>query len=98
MEALGITVGDIIVVGILGIAALMGTALGLVKAVLFVASWAGAAAISYFTYQDVTPYFLEHIQTQRIAEISAAAAVFIVALIVLFFVFSRVWKRVKESE
>ncbi len=98
MEALGITVGDITVVGILGIAALMGMALGLVKAVLFVASWAGAAAISYFTYQDVTPYFLEHIQTQRIAEISAAAAVFIVALIVLFFVFSRVWKRVKESE
>ena len=38
MEALGITVGDITVVGILGIAALMGTALGLVKAVLFVAS------------------------------------------------------------
>ncbi|MED5358482.1 MAG: hypothetical protein VYD85_08720, partial [Pseudomonadota bacterium] len=59
MEALGITVGDIIVVGILGIAALIGISLGLVKALLFVASLAGAAANYYFTYQDVTPYLLE---------------------------------------
>ena len=62
MEALGITVGDITVVGILGIAALMGTALGLVKAVLFVASWAGARVpISLIR----ACLFLEHINTKN---------------------------------
>ena len=98
MEALGITVGDITVVGILGIAALMGMAVDSSKP--FSSSRVGPAPrrfpISLIrTSRPVSP---EYIQTQRIAEISAAAAVFIVALIVLFFVFSRVWKRVKESE
>ena len=98
METLGLTVGDISIIIIIGVATFLGMALGLIKAILFVGSWIGAAAIAYFIYQDATPYFLEYIETQRIAEISAAATVFVIALIVLFFFFSRIWKRVKESE
>ena len=98
METLGLTVGDISVITIIGIATFLGMALGLIKAILFVGSWIGAAAIAYSIYQDATPYFLKYIETQRIAEISATTTVFVIALIVLFFFFSRIWKRVKESE
>ena len=98
METLGLTIGDVSVITIIGIATFLGMALGLIKAILFVGSWIGAAAIAYYIYQDATPYFLKYIETQRIAEISATTTVFVIALIVLFFVFSRIWKRVKESE
>ncbi|MBO89559.1 MAG: hypothetical protein CMP14_08555 [Rickettsiales bacterium] len=98
MDMLGLTVGDISIIITIGVAAFLGMALGFVKAVLFVGSWISAAAIAYFLYQDATPYFSEYFETRRIAEISAATTVFVITLIFLFFVFSRIWKRVKESE
>ena len=89
METLDLTVGDILIITIIGVATFLGMVLGLIKAILFVGSWIGAAAIANFIYQDATPYFLKYIKTQKIAEISAATTVFVIALIVLFFIFSR---------
>ena len=98
METLGITFGDLVVLGILVIGGFMGMALGLVKAILFVSSWVGAALIAFYSYGHVQPYFQELLQDQLYANISAGASVFIVSLIVLFWFFSRIWIAVRNSE
>lgn len=98
MEAFGITFGDVAILAILVIAGLMGLAWGLVKAILFVATWVGAALIAFYTYEEATPYFQELIQAPAYDVYIAPAGIFVVSLIVLFWVFSRIWLRVRKSE
>lgn len=98
METFGITFGDLVVLGILIIAGLMGLALGLVKAILFVASWVGAGLITLYTYEHIKPYFAEFLEKQLYADIAAAASVFIVSLILLFWFCSLIWRAVRKSE
>ena len=57
MEELGVTFGDFVVLGILVLGALMGLALGLVKAVLFAASWGGAGLVTFYSYEHIKQYF-----------------------------------------
>jgi membrane protein required for colicin V production len=71
---------------------------GLVKAILFIATWVGAALITSSTYEDATPYFQELIQAPAYNIYVAPMAIFIVSLIVIFWVFSRIWQRVRMSE
>jgi membrane protein required for colicin V production len=98
MEAFGITFGDVAILVILVIAGLMGLAWGLVKAILFVATWVGAALVAFYTYEDATPYIQELIQAPAYDVYIAPAVIFVVSLIVLFWVFSRIWLRVRRSE
>ena len=98
MEAFGITFGDVAILIVLVVAALMGLAWGLVKAILFIATWVGAALITSSTYEDATPYFQELIQAPAYDVYVAPVAIFIVSLIVIFWVFSRIWQRVRMSE
>jgi membrane protein required for colicin V production len=98
MEAFGITFGDVAILVVLVVAALMGLAWGLVKAILFIATWVGAALITSCTYEDATPYFQELIQAPAYDVYVAPMAIFIVSLIVIFWVFSRIWRRVRMSE
>lgn len=97
MEALGITVGDMAVIGILVVAALMGLALGLVKAILFVACWIGAGLITLYGFERIKPYFYEFIDRQLYADITAAATLFLVSLVILFWFGSRIWSWVRNS-
>jgi membrane protein required for colicin V production len=98
MEAFGITFGDVAILIVLVVAALIGLAWGLVKAILFIATWVGAALITSSTYEDATPYFQELIQAPAYDIYVAPMAIFIVSLIVIFWVFSRIWQRVRMSE
>jgi membrane protein required for colicin V production len=98
MEAFGITFGDAAILAILVIAGLTGLAWGLVKAILFSATWFGAALIAFYTYEDATSYFQELIQAPAYGVYVAPAAIFIVSLSVMFWVFSRIWLRVRKSE
>ena len=98
MEAFGITFGDVAILIVLVVAALIGLAWGLVKAILFIATWVGAALITSSTYEDATPYFQELIQAPAYDVYVAPVAIFIVSLIVIFWVFSRIWQRVRMSE
>ena len=56
MEVLGVTFGDFRSAGHPGLGALMGLALGLVKAVLFAASWGGAGLVTFYSYEHIKPY------------------------------------------
>lgn len=98
MEELGVTFGDFVVLGILVLGALMGLALGLVKAVLFAASWVGAGLVTFYSYEHIKPYFAEYFEKQLYADVAAAASVFVASLVVLFWLCSLVWRAVRRSE
>ena len=98
MDAFSITFGDVAILVVLVIAGLMGLAWGLVKAILFVATWVGAALIAFYTYEVATPYFQELIQAPAYDIYLAPVTIFIVSLILIFWMFSRIWLRVRKSE
>ena len=98
MEELGVTFGDFVVLGILVLGALMGLALGLVKAVLFAASWGGAGLVTFYSYEHIKPYLEGYFEKQLYADVAAAASVFVVSLVVLFWLCSLVWRAVRRSE
>jgi len=98
MEELGVTFGDFVVLGILVMGALMGLALGLVKAVLFAASWGGAGLVTFYSYEHIKPYFEGYFEKQLYADVAAAASVFVLSLVVLFWLCSLVWRAVRRSE
>ena len=98
MEELGVTFGDFVVLGILVLGALMGLALGLVKAVLFAASWGGAGLVTFYSYEHIKPYFGGYFEKQLYADVAAAASVFVPSLVVLFWLCSLVWRAVRRSE
>ena len=56
MDALGISLFDLAVIGILLLGALTGLVTGFVRGGLFVASWAGAGAVTVFGLSTVSPY------------------------------------------
>ena len=98
MEELGVAFGDFVVLGILVLGALMGLALGLVKAVLFAASWGGAGLVTFYSYELIKPYFQVYFEKQLYADVAAAASVFVLSLVVLFWLCSLVWRAVRRSE
>lgn len=97
MEAFGITAGDFVVIGILVVAALMGLALGLVKAILFVGCWIGAGLLTLYGFERVKPYFYQFIDKQLYADVAAAATLFLISLVILFWFGSRIWSAVRNS-
>ena len=98
MEIFGITLADSIVLAIMVVAALMGLAFGLVKAVLFFGSWIAAGIITLYSYEYTKPYFEDIIEKQLYADIVAVSSVYFISLIVLFWFSSLVWRAVRNSE
>jgi membrane protein required for colicin V production len=78
-----ITLLDGILVGFTLVSAMLAMVRGFSREILSIASWAAAAAAAYFFYPAVLPYVQPHIDNEQIAMIAAAAAVFVVALIVV---------------
>ena len=80
MEFFEVTLGDIGILIVIGIAGMMGLALGMVKAVLFVTSWIGAGLITLYTYESVTPLFAKMFGQQLYAEVAGASSIFIIRI------------------
>src|SRR5690606_3883146 len=78
-----ITLLDGILVGFTLVSAMLAMVRGFSREILSIASWAAAAAAAFFLYPAVLPYVQPHIDNEQVAMIAAAAAVFIVALIVV---------------
>ena len=98
MEEFGFTLGDFFVLCSLLLGSLMGLSLGLVKAVLFGASWVGAGIVTFYSYEQLKPYFGELFETQLYVDIGSVVSVFVVCLVLLFWLFSLVWRAVRRSE
>ena len=85
-----ITIFDGIVIGVVLFSAVLAMVRGFSREVLSIASWAGAVAAAYYLYPLVVPYIRTYTTDERIAMAGAAGIIFIIALIVISFITSRI--------
>lgn len=88
---------DIIVAVVLVLSAGFAYMRGFVRELLAIVAWVGAALITFYGYTYVAPFAERFVPKGPLANISAGAVVFIVALIVLSIVTGTVSKQVAHS-
>ncbi|MBW8283818.1 MAG: CvpA family protein [Rhizobium sp.] len=85
-----ITIFDGIVIGVVLFSAVLAMVRGFSREVLSIASWAGAVAAAYYLYPMLVPYVKNYTSDDRIAVAGSAGIIFLVALIVISFITSRI--------
>lgn len=85
-----VTLLDGLLFGIMLISALLAMVRGFSREVLSVLSWIAAAAAAFFFYEALTPYAQKYIESEKVAMIASAAAIFIVTLVVVSFITLRI--------
>ncbi|MGL4197194.1 MAG: CvpA family protein [Allorhizobium sp.] len=85
-----ITIFDGIVIGVVLFSAVLAMVRGFSREVLSIASWAGSVAAAYYLYPVLVPYLMSYTNDPRIAMAGAAGIIFLIALIVISFITSRI--------
>ncbi|MFK0383372.1 MULTISPECIES: CvpA family protein [Rhizobium/Agrobacterium group] len=85
-----ITIFDGIVIAVVLFSAILAMVRGFSREILSIASWAGSVAAAYYLYPVVLPYARNYTDDDKIAIAGSAAVVFLVALIVISFITSRI--------
>jgi len=88
---------DVVVIGILVVSGLLAYFRGLVREVLSLATWIGAAFGAYYGFPTVQPVVREFISVNIAADILSGVALFLVSLVVLTLINHMVSSRVKDS-
>lgn len=92
-----VTVLDIVVLIFVLISATLAMVRGFVRELLSVAAWVAAAAAAYYFYRPVVPFVNAYIESTTISTIIAAAAIFLIALIVASYLTMRIADFVIDS-
>ena len=85
-----ITIFDGVVIGVVLFSAVLAMVRGFSREVLSIASWAGSAAAAFYLYPLVLPFAAKYTSDPKIAIAGSAGVVFLVALIVISFITSRI--------
>ncbi|HEX5933262.1 MAG TPA: CvpA family protein [Pseudorhizobium sp.] len=85
-----ITIFDGIVIGVTLFSAVLAMVRGFSREVLSIASWVGSVAAAYYLYPLLVPYAQSYTTDDRIAIAASAGIIFIVALILISFITSRI--------
>jgi membrane protein required for colicin V production len=85
-----ITIFDGIVIGVTLFSAVLAMVRGFSREVLSIASWAGAIAVAYYLYPVLLPYAKNYTTDDRIALAGSAGVIFLIALIIITFITSRI--------
>ncbi|NKB58937.1 MAG: CvpA family protein [Alphaproteobacteria bacterium] len=88
---------DVVIVVILIISGLLAYFRGLVREVLSLATWIGAAAAAGYGFAYAQPYVREVIAIKAVADIVTGVALFVVALVILTLLNHVISGRVKDS-
>jgi membrane protein required for colicin V production len=97
MEATSINPTDIAVIVILLLSALLAFARGLVREVLSVGAWVGAAFATLYLFPHVLPIVQQIVAKELIAKAVASIGIFLVALILLSIISHQLSKGVRGS-
>jgi membrane protein required for colicin V production len=99
MDGLPINPADLIVLAIIVISGLLAFARGLVREVLSIVGWVGAAIITLYGIQYVRPYVGLFVrQDQIIVDVVSGTIIFIVTLVALSLASVGVARQVKDSQ
>lgn len=92
-----VTMFDLIVVAVMLFSALLAMIRGFSREVLSIMAWAGSAAIAYFTFPYLQPTFEGFLGDKRLAMGGAFAAIFLVALVLISLVTTRLADYIIDS-
>ncbi len=90
-------IADIVVVIVLIVSGLLAYFRGLVREVLSLATWIGAALAAYYSFRYVQPYARDLIGVKGIADAGTGVVLFVAALLILTLLNHLISGRVKES-
>lgn len=85
-----ITIFDGIVIGVTLFSAVLAMVRGFSREVLSIASWVGSVAAAYYLYPLLLPYAKNYTADDRIALAASVGIVFLVALIVITFITTKI--------
>ena len=85
-----ITIFDGIVIGVTLFSAVLAMVRDFSREVLSIASWVGSVAAAYYLYPLLLPYAKNYTTDDRIAIAASAGIIFLLALIVISFITSRI--------
>jgi membrane protein required for colicin V production len=85
-----ITIFDGIVIGVTLFSAVLAMVRGFSREVLSIASWVGSVAAAYYLYPLLLPYAKNYTADERIAIAGSAGVIFLVALIIISFITTRI--------
>ena len=88
---------DIGVVAIVGLTGLIAFSLGLVRVVLALLGWIGAALVTLYAFRFVRPIARDWISVPILADAAAGAAIFIVTLVILTMFSHAIGRQVRDS-
>lgn len=88
---------DFIVIGVVVLAGMIATGLGLVRVVLGLGGWIGAGLVTLYGFKYARPYAHQWIESDALADAAAGGALFIGSLIVLTLITHWIAHRVKNS-
>ena len=77
------TAGDVAVLIVLALSALLAFARGFVREVLSVAAWIGAAVVTIWAFPKAQPFLREYVTVEMLADLATGGGIFIVTLILL---------------
>lgn len=97
MEIAGFNIIDLIVLAVLLLSGIFAFARGLVKEVLSIVSWVGAAFATFYGFYYVAAFTRRFIDSPMIADAVAGGGLFLVSLFALSFVSGLISNRVRES-
>jgi membrane protein required for colicin V production len=99
MDSLPVNAVDLIVAAIVVISGLLAFARGLVREVLSIIGWVGAAIITVFSVEYVSPYFVPILGTDKfVLNVVTGTLIFVVTLIVLSLASFSIARQVKDSQ
>ena len=85
-----ITIFDGVVIGVTLFSAVLAMVRGFSREVLSIASWVGSIAAAYYLYSFVVPYAEKYTTDHRIAIAASAGIIFLIALIIISFITTRI--------
>lgn len=92
-----ITIFDGIVIAVVLFSAILAMVRGFSREVLSIASWAGSAAAAWYLFPVLMPYALNYTSDEKIARAGSAGVIFLVALIVISFITSKIADLIIDS-
>ncbi|HLI20826.1 MAG TPA: CvpA family protein [Stellaceae bacterium] len=91
------TIFDFAVIGVIILSGYFAYSRGFVREALSIAAWINASFVALYTFPYVLPLFEKVLPKGVIANVSAAAVVFILALMILHMISNALARRVKDS-
>ncbi len=98
MGETGITIADILVVGLLLLSGLLAFARGFIREMLTIAGLIGAIAAALYGYPHLAPYAETLVRDSRLASFAAGCVIFVVAMVFFAIVSSAIGRAVRAAQ